>query len=179
MLCVFYLIGHRISYQLTMQEEIAHEKAQEPVQESARFSERLQREISDDELYLLNMITYMEAGNQSLEGQIAVTAVVLNRLENGAFGDCLWNVLFASNAFEPCQNGQFVRRNGQVITQVPESLKEQIANAVDRALSGEDPTNGAYYFYNQLYCSEEELQMRENIGGVTKIGFHIFYSQWS
>ena len=72
-----------------------------------------------------------------------------------------------------------MNRSGQVVYSVPETHKQQISNAVWEALSGKDPTNGAYYFYNPDACSEKELAIRKNIGGVTVIGDHVFFSEWN
>ncbi len=58
-----------------------------------------------DELYWMSRIITAEAGNQPLEGQIAVGNVVMNRVESSRFADTVKGVIFQEGQFDPVRNG--------------------------------------------------------------------------
>lgn len=91
----------------------------------------------ETDLYWLSRAIYAEAGNQSLEGQIAVGNVVLNRLASEEFADqnTIYDVIFAKNQFE-------VVANGMIYMEPSESA----VTAAKIALEGCDVVAGATYF---------------------------------
>lgn len=121
-----------------------------------------------DELdrYWLAKIIEAEAGIEPIEGKIAVGAVVLNRVEDEWFPDSIQDVIFqkinGKYQFSPVGNGR--------IYKVEPS--EESYEAADRALAGEDPTDGALYFYNPKISKSKFFKGREM---VARIGNHQFF----
>ncbi|MCY0879866.1 MAG: cell wall hydrolase [Firmicutes bacterium] len=89
-----------------------------------------------DQLMIAHLVQ-AEAGNQPFIGQVAVAAVVLNRLRAPGFPKTVLGVIFAPGQFETVTNGTFWRAPGHLARL-----------AVAAALKGWDPTDGALYFYN-------------------------------
>lgn len=92
---------------------------------------------TENKLPLLARIIHAEAGGESLRGQVAVGAVLLNRIRSGKFPKAL-----AANIFRP---GEFESVSNGYIWSNPTSASYQAARL---ALQGWDPTYGALYFFN-------------------------------
>lgn len=88
---------------------------------------------------LLAALIYMEAGNQSYEGQVAVGAVVMNRVNSPAYPNTIAGVIYASGQFTPTVTG---RVEEMAISGVPESCIQ----AARAAMNGENPVGGAVHF---------------------------------
>lgn len=93
--------------------------------------------IQEDELPLLARIIHAEAGGESLKGQVAVGAVLLNRIKSGSFPQSLKANIFRPGEFESVANG-YIWSN-------PSASSYKAARL---ALRGWDPTYGALYFFN-------------------------------
>lgn len=93
--------------------------------------------LSNSEIDLLARVIYAEARGESYTGQVAVGAVLLNRVQDSRFPKTLNGVVFQKNAFETVSNGQIWKQ--------PNNTAYKAARA---ALNGQDPTGGALYFYN-------------------------------
>ena len=93
--------------------------------------------ISDRDMELLARLVYAEGRGEPYEGQVAIAAVVLNRVASSQFPNTVREVIFAPNAFSPV-------RNGRLSSQTNESARRAVADAVN----GKDPTNGSLYFFN-------------------------------
>ncbi|MGN1033079.1 MAG: cell wall hydrolase [Intestinibacter sp.] len=93
--------------------------------------------INDDQLYLLSKLVAAEARGESYQGQVAVAAVVLNRVQDSRFPDSIEDVIYQKNAFSVVKNG--------CINVQP---TEESYKAAKDALYGNDPTNDAIYFWN-------------------------------
>ncbi|WP_101842576.1 cell wall hydrolase [Halobacillus sp. Marseille-P3879] len=85
-----------------------------------------------------------EARGESYEGQVAVAAVIKNRLHSSEFPSTIEEVIHQENAFTPVHNGQY--------DLIPTSTAYQ---AVKDAWKGWDPTSGATYFYNPKTSTSE------------------------
>ena len=100
-------------------------------------------EITPEEYYWLRQIVQAEAGNQDEIGRILVANVIINRVRYGYFPATIKDVIFQNNGrtyqFEPVLNGM-------IYSVVPDSLT---ISAVDKALAGEDYSQGALYFCMQ------------------------------
>ena len=140
-------------------------------------------------------INFAESGNQSLEGQIAVAATILNREQSSLFPDTFYDVINQSGQFSTVRRGE-IYANGYVV--LYEDIPDRTIEAVEHALNGEDPTEqllwdeavrlgldpekyaagGALFFYNPYACGEEELAARECIKVKVCIGDHIFFKVW-
>lgn len=112
-----------------------------------------------------------EAGNQPLEGQTAVANVVLNRAKKGGYGSDIGAIVLRPKQFEAWSNPR------KLMSYSPDSPEYSTAQAaIDQALLGNDPTNGAVNFYNP----ELQTQMGRKIptwaaGDGQRIGDHVFY----
>ncbi|MDR4885972.1 LysM peptidoglycan-binding domain-containing protein [Fredinandcohnia sp. QZ13] len=118
----------------------------------------------EDVEWLAKMI-YSEARGESLQGQIAVGAVIMNRVKSPLFPNTVKDVLFEKSngyyQFTPAETGV-------INTATPNA---QHIEAAKRAISGEDPTNGALFFYNPDKTSSSYLRSRTVS---TTIGNHVF-----
>lgn len=116
--------------------------------------------VNEKELTLLARIIHAEARGESYEGQVAVGAVVMNRLESSSFPDTLRGVIEQPNAFTAVNDGQYKLK--------PDSTAYKAAK---EAVSGNDPTNGAIYYFNPDTATSKWIWSRTQ---VVKIGHHIF-----
>lgn len=89
---------------------------------------------------LLASIIFCEAGNQSFTGQVAVGAVVMNRIASGSFPNTMEEVIYQSGQFGPAGTGWLdqVRSSG--------GYTESAMQAAEAALAGENPIGGCLYF---------------------------------
>lgn len=128
------------------------------IQEAAEEDLRLQP--SDQEKELLARAVYSEARGEHFQGQVAVAAVIINRVEDPDFPDDVAGVIFQPQAFTAVADGQFWLNPDQASYR-----------AVEEALKGEDPSFGALYYYNPATATSYWIFGRPTI---TRIGRHIF-----
>ncbi|MFK7693873.1 cell wall hydrolase [Paenibacillus sp. HJGM_3] len=107
-------------------------------------------------------IIHSEARGESFEGKVAIGAVVLNRVQSGAFPDSITEVIFQPGQFSAIKDGQY--------NLTPDSSAYEAAKA---ALNGADPTNGALYYYNPKLATSSWSKKRPKI---IQIDQHIFTS---
>ncbi len=117
---------------------------------------------NDSEVSLLARIISAESRGEPYSGQVAVGAVILNRIEHPSFPDTLAGVIYQPGAFS-CLN------DGQVNAEVYESSKRAAADAIN----GMDPSGGAIYYYNPEKTSNSFMLSRPVL---TVIGKHKFCS---
>lgn len=122
---------------------------------------------SDDEVKALATLIYCEAGNQGAEGQLAVGAVVMNRIRDPRFsqGDIM-SVIRASGQFSPVTSGRF----DLMLTDGADSVTESCYNAARRAIAGESNVGNRTFF--RTYANYPSLS------GLV-IGAHIFSYTWN
>lgn len=111
-------------------------KAPAPAQPS-RGLNALPASLTSQEMLTIAHLVQAEAGDQPFLGQVAVAAVVLNRLRTPGFPKTVDGVVFAPGQFETVANGTFWNAPGPLAMM-----------AVKAAASGWDPTGGALYFFN-------------------------------
>ncbi len=80
-----------------------------------------------------------EARGESYEGQVAVGAVILNRVEHPSFPNTIAGVIYETGAFTAVSDGQI---------NVPIDENSTVYKAAEDAMNGWDPTNGAIYYFN-------------------------------
>lgn len=80
-----------------------------------------------------------EARGEPYEGQVAVGAVILNRVKNSSFPNTIAGVIYESGAFTAVSDGQI---------NVPIAEDSTVYKAAEDAINGWDPTNGAIYYFN-------------------------------
>lgn len=86
---------------------------------------------------LLARCVYAEARGEPYTGQVAVAAVVLNRVDSASFPNSVSGVIYQPGAFTCVSDGQ-----------INYSPNADAYSAADDALNGWDPTNGCLYYYN-------------------------------
>ncbi len=93
---------------------------------------------SSSDLDLLAALIYCEAGNQSMEGMIAVGQVVMNRVASGSFANTIHDVIYESGQFTPASSGW--------LDQVIGSAPSECYDAALAAMNGEGSVPGCLYF---------------------------------
>ena len=116
-------------------------------------------EITDD-LYLLASAIYGEARGEPYEGQVAVGAVILNRVEDPRFPNTIYDVIYQAGAFDAVRDGQ--------INLLPNARALQ---AAQDALAGWDPTGGALYYWNPSTATSSWIW---TVPITYQIGNHVF-----
>ena len=135
------------------EERIAREKAEQAAREQAEREAREAYVRANQEL--MASIIYCEAGNQPYEGQVAVGAVIMNRVKSGSYPDSIEAVIYQSGQFGPAATGWLNRvRSSKGYSQTA------LQAAVD-ALNGSNPIGNCLYF--------------DQGGSGMKIGAHYFH----
>jgi uncharacterized protein YgiM (DUF1202 family) len=132
---------------VTMAEEAAARAAEEEAKAKAAASQVASSgtvqgtslAASADETTLLAAIIQCEAGNQSYECQLAVGAVVVNRVKSSSYPGTVYDVIYQKSQFGPASSGLLDRRLANGVSQTS-------YNAAVAALAGEDNTAGATHF---------------------------------
>lgn len=115
---------------------------------------------SNNEVYLLARLIHGEARGEPYVGQVAVGAVVLNRVRHSAFPNTIAGVIYQSGAFDAVADGQ--------INLTPD---EQSLRAARDAMNGWDPSGGCIYYYNPSTATNKWIWSREVR---LTIGEHVF-----
>ena len=148
----------KIAYEAKLEEErraaeeaerIAREKAEaEAAQAEAEAAQQAEKE-------LLASLIFCEAGNQPYEGQVAVGAVVMNRIKSSSYPDTMEEVIYQSGQFSPAMSGWLDR------VRANQGYTEAAMQAAEDALAGSNPIGDCLYF---------------SVGGYgTRIGDHLFH----
>ncbi len=117
-------------------------------------------EPDEKEMELLARAVYSEARGEPEAGQVAVAAVILNRLEDEKFPNTISGVIFQPRAFTAVADGQFWY-----------TPNKKAYEAVEKALVGEDPSDGAVFYYNPATATSRWIFSRPVI---KQIGRHLF-----
>ena len=121
---------------------------------------------SESDYNVLLRIVQAEAGNCDIEGRVMVANVILNRVESGSFPNTITKVVYQKHQFSPVSNGSIKRC--KVTTETVE--------AVERALAGEDLTDGALYFMNRRASSKKNANWFDrHLEFLFKHGNHEFF----
>ncbi len=136
-------------------EEIKEREAAE--REAKRHVKYGEYATDEDTLLLLAALIHCEARGESYEGQVAVGAVVMNRVRSSAYPNTIYGVIYASGQFTPAMNGK--------VDKVLESgkINESCIKAAEEALSGVSPVGDLTHF--------RTVNGREGL----IIGNHVFY----
>lgn len=106
----------------------------------AERQEELRRQVVEEEKNLLAALIYCEAGGEPYEGQLAVGAVVMNRVGHESFPDSVEAVIYQSGQFGPAMTGKLDR------VLAAGSATASCLQAAEEALSGCSPVGEALYF---------------------------------
>ena len=115
---------------------------------------------SSNDYNLLARIISAESRGEPYLGQVAVGAVVLNRVEHPSFPDTVSGVIYQNGAFSCLNDGQFYKE-----------VASSAYTAARDALNGLDPSGGAIYYYNPKTATSSWIRSRPII---TTIGNHVF-----
>ena len=147
--------GEAITLEEEAEAKAAAEEAARKAKEQAAAAAAANQAVIDSatDVSLVAAIIQIEAGNEPYEGQVAVGAVVMNRVRSGAYANSVGGVIFA--------RGQFATsRMSSVLAKGP---KASCVQAAQEAIAGNDPTGGLTHF--RRAGSKEGLI----------IGNHVFY----
>lgn len=115
---------------------------------------------SSSDLYVLAKCVYAEARGEPYEGQVAVAAVILNRVKSPDFPNTIAGVVYQPWAFTAVNDGQ--------INLEPDNTAYSAARD---AMNGWDPTYGCLYYYNASTATSKWIFSRTT---VVTIGNHVF-----
>lgn len=115
---------------------------------------------SSSDLNLLSRLVYGEARGEPYAGQVAVAAVVLNRVKSSSFPNSISGVIYQKGAFNVVDDGQ--------INLSPNSTAKK---AAQDALNGWDPSYGSIYYFNPSTATNKWIWSRPH---VVTIGKHRF-----
>lgn len=118
--------------------------------------------INSSDLYLLAKLIAAEARGESYTGQVAVGAVVLNRVDHPSFPDSVSGVIYQAGAFSCVKDSNW--------SVEPNATSKK---AAQDALNGWDPTGGAIYYYNPKTATSRWIRSRPVM---CTIGNHVFCS---
>lgn len=134
-------------------ERIAREKAEAEAAAAAQAEAAAAQQAAEKEL--LASLIFCEAGNQPYEGQVAVGAVVMNRIKSSSYPDTMEEVIYQSGQFSPAMSGWLDR------VRANQGYTEAAMQAAEDALAGSNPIGDCLYF---------------SVGGYgTRIGDHLFH----
>lgn len=105
--------------------------------------------VNSSNLNLLSRVIYGEARGEPYTGQVAVAAVVLNRVRSSSFPNSVSGVVYQSGAFDCVSDGQ--------INMTPNDTARK---AAQDALNGWDPTYGAIYYFNPSTATNKWIWSR-------------------
>lgn len=123
------------------------------------YSQNNSRKAGDNEL--LARVVRAEAEAEPYTGQVAVAAVILNRVQSSKFPNTLAGVIYQPQAFESVSNG--------MINQPPTDSSRKAAND---AYNGWDPSGGALFFFNPAKVAARSYVWTRTI--IQQIGKHVF-----
>ncbi len=118
--------------------------------------------FTESEISLLARTISAESRGEPYQGQVAVGAVILNRIEHPSFPNTMAGVIYQNGAFSCIDDGQ-----------IAEDVYESSKKAAIDALNGWDPSGGAIYYYNPKTATNRWIRSRPVI---VTIGAHIFCS---
>lgn len=110
--------------------------------------------------YLLAKCVHGEARGESYKGQVAVAAVILNRVKSSKFPNSIAGVVYQPGAFDVVSDGQINLSPG-----------DSALKAAKDAMNGYDPTGGCIYYYNPAKTTNKWIRSRPII---VSIGQHVF-----
>ena len=116
---------------------------------------------NDNDLYLLARLVYGEARGEPYKGQVAVAAVVLNRVKSSSFPNSVSGVIYQSGAFDVVKDGQ-----------INLSPNETAIKAARDAMNGWDPTGGCLFYYNPATSTNKWMLSKPVL---LSIGNHSFF----
>ncbi|MDN4066902.1 spore cortex-lytic enzyme [Paenibacillus vini] len=140
--------------------ETAQTGNEKPKAENTDLSPSNGMGLSENDLKIMANAVYGESRGEPFEGQVAVAAVILNRVKSPSFPNTASGVIFQPGAFTAVADGQIWLEPN-----------ENARKAVQQALNGWDPTGGCLYYFNPETATSKWIWTRPQ---VKTIGKHIF-----
>jgi N-acetylmuramoyl-L-alanine amidase len=116
--------------------------------------------FSQNDIQIMANAVYGEARGEPYEGQVAVAAVILNRIDSASFPNTAAGVIFEPGAFTAVADGQIYL-----------TPNDKAREAVLDAINGWDPSSNALYYFNPVTATSDWIWSRPQI---KQIGKHIF-----
>ncbi len=117
-------------------------------------------DYTSSDLYLMAKCIYAEGRGESYTGQVAIGAVIMNRVKSPSFPNTIAGVVYQKGAFTAVSDGQINLEPNQTAY-----------DAARDAMNGWDPTYGCLYYYNPAKATSAWIFNRQT---VTVIGKHVF-----
>lgn len=117
---------------------------------------------SSSDIQLLSRAINGEARGEPYEGQVAIGAVILNRVKDSRFPNTIAGVIYQSGAFTAVSDGQINKAMEDEAT---------VMKAARDAMNGWDPTDGAVYYFNPATATNKWIWSRPLIKTIGKHRF--------
>lgn len=141
-----------------LQAQLAEEKRLSALAAKSAWRDISEISFAEGDRYLLANLIYCEAGNQPYEGQVAVGAVVMNRVMSSVFPDTVVGVVYQNKQFSPVASGRLA------LALAENHATAACYSAADAAMSGQTTVGNCLFFRTPI----------DGLSG-TQIGGHIFY----
>ena len=141
-----------------LQKELAEEKRLSELASRSAWRDISQVTFDEGDRYLMANIIYCEAGNQPFEGQVAVGAVIMNRVMSSVFPDTVVGVVYQKRQFSPVGSGRLA------LALARDDATPACYAAADAAMKGQTTVGNCLFFRTPI----------EGLTGI-QIGGHIFY----
>ena len=141
-----------------LQKELEEERRLSQLAARSAWRDISEISFADGDRYLLANLIYCEAGNQPFEGQVAVGAVVMNRVMSSVFPDTVVGVIYQNKQFSPVASGRLA------LALAEDHATAACYQAADAAMSGQTTVGNCLFFRTPI----------EGLTGI-QIGGHIFY----
>lgn len=143
-----------VSQAITEQKELVRQREEEEARRKAEEEENARRRAEEEQKRrqteqaaayandrtLLAALIHCEAGGEPYDGQVAVGAVVMNRVGSGEFPNSIREVVYQSGQFGPAMTGKLER------VLEAGTIYESCYQAADAAIAGQNPVGNALYF---------------------------------
>ena len=141
-----------------------YEEETEPVVETEEAKEAIA--LSESDYDTLLRIVQAESGGCDIIGKILVANVILNRVDSDEFPNSIHGVVYQKYQFSPVIDGSINRCK----------VTDETREAVERALNGEDPSEGALYFMNRSKSAPKNVRWFDTkLSFLFKHGEHEFF----
>lgn len=153
-----------IEKEVLMQAQQAQKEAEE--REKKKKQENAVIRYTDEDYEVLLRIVQAEAGICDDKGKILVANVIINRVKSGRFPGNITDVVYQKSQFSPVSNGTIHTCR----------VTNQTRDCVDRALAGEDYSDGALFFMNRSRSASSNVTWFDgHLTYVTAHGGHEFF----
>lgn len=142
-----------------LEKQLEEERALQAQSDASVWTDQSQVSVQEGDEYLLANLIYCEAGGEPYEGQVAVGAVVMNRVKSGAFPDTISGVIYQRNQFEPVSTGRLA------LALANDDATPSCYQAAQASMGGESPVGDCLFFRTPI----PQITPKYQIGG------HIFY----